>query len=157
MLTELSSEKFEWFGPSPIEPFNPGSLSLLAVGQSSNCEGVERKIGYRWSETQGNLNFAEYPAELKGSIGEGPNHSNFSDQSSVKIQELLLNNWKNQECSTFSKISAKFRQNFIKIWTKINEKIKKITKFNFAKFWPTFENVWRNFAEMLRSERCKSM
>merc|ERR1719399_221317 len=38
-----------------------GSLSLLAVGQSSNCEGVERKIGYRWSETQGNLNFAEYP------------------------------------------------------------------------------------------------
>ena len=24
-------------------------------------------------------------SELKGSIGEGPNHSNFSDQSSVKI------------------------------------------------------------------------
>ena len=22
MFTELSSEKFEWFGPSPIEPFN---------------------------------------------------------------------------------------------------------------------------------------
>ena len=24
MLTELRSEKFEWFGPSPIEPFNLG-------------------------------------------------------------------------------------------------------------------------------------
>ena len=23
ILTELRSEKFEWFGPSPIEPFNP--------------------------------------------------------------------------------------------------------------------------------------
>ena len=33
-----------------------------------------------------------FDAELKGSIGEGPNHSNFSDQSSVKIQELLLKN-----------------------------------------------------------------
>ena len=28
--------------------------------------------------------------ELKGSIGEGSNHSNFSDQSSVRIQEMLL-------------------------------------------------------------------
>ena len=32
--------------------------------------------------------------ELKGSIGEGPNHSNFSEQSSVKIvseiQKILL-------------------------------------------------------------------
>ena len=28
--------------------------------------------------------------KLKGSIGEGPNHSNFSDQSSVRIQEILL-------------------------------------------------------------------
>ena len=27
----------------------------------------------------------ESRAKLKGSIGEGPNHSNFSDQSSVKI------------------------------------------------------------------------
>ena len=23
-MTELRSEKFEWFDPSPIEPFNPG-------------------------------------------------------------------------------------------------------------------------------------
>ena len=26
-----------------------------------------------------------WPAKLKGSIGEGPNHSNFSDRSSVRI------------------------------------------------------------------------
>ena len=39
---------------------------------------------------------AELPEEpeLKGSIGEGPNHSNFSDQSSVKIQKLMLKNSK---------------------------------------------------------------
>ena len=24
-MTELRSEKFEWFGPSPIEPFNLGA------------------------------------------------------------------------------------------------------------------------------------
>ena len=56
--------------------------------------------------------------ELKGSIGEGPNHSNFSDQSSVEILAKFKNfqcspeNFlKNQDISTFSKISAKFRQN----------------------------------------------
>ena len=58
--------------------------------------------------------------ELKGSIGEGPNHSNFSDQSSVKILakfgNFRLKIVKIQEISTliFSKISAKFRSNFIK-------------------------------------------
>ena len=69
--------------------------------------------------------------ELKGSIGEGSNHSNFSDRSStknsVKIQEFSLE--KNQEISTFSKISAKFRQNFIQIGAKFNEKYSKITNF----------------------------
>ena len=50
--------------------------------------------------------------ELKGSIGEGPNHSNFSHQSSVKILANLNSGIfakkikKNQEISTFSKISA---------------------------------------------------
>ena len=59
---------------------------------------------------------------LKGSIGEGPNHSNFSDQSSVKIvpeQEILLGFIGNPKNSGFRNIcqeqSAKFRQNFIKI------------------------------------------
>ena len=39
------------------------------------------------SETRAQL---RPPTGLKGSIGEGPNHSNFSDQSSVKIQCILL-------------------------------------------------------------------
>ena len=59
--------------------------------------------------------------------------------------------WKNSrkfKISTFSKLSAKFRQNFIKIWAKISEKNSKITKFfkilpknakkideNFLKYW----------------------
>ena len=30
-MTELRSEKFEWFGPSPIEPFNPGLAGGHAV------------------------------------------------------------------------------------------------------------------------------
>ena len=33
----------------------------------------------------------ELQAELKGSIGEGPNHSNFSDQSSVRILSKFKN------------------------------------------------------------------
>ena len=31
MLTELRSEKFEWFGPSPIEPFNLGPVGERGV------------------------------------------------------------------------------------------------------------------------------
>ena len=56
--------------------------------------------------------------ELKGSIGEGPNHSNHSHHSnSFKIGIFLrkFKNFKFQKISTFSKLSAKFRQNFIKI------------------------------------------
>ena len=52
-------------------------------------------------------------AELKGSIGEGPNHSNFSDQSSVTILAKFRNFRqkikKIQDISTISYISAKFR------------------------------------------------
>ena len=46
--------------------------------------------------------------EWKGSIGEGPNHSNYSDRSSVRIL-CSLENSKIGEISTFSKILAKFR------------------------------------------------
>ena len=31
ILTELRSEKFEWFGPSPIEPFNSGPYRSVWV------------------------------------------------------------------------------------------------------------------------------
>ena len=31
ILTELRSEKFEWFGPSPIEPSNPGIIAILSM------------------------------------------------------------------------------------------------------------------------------
>ena len=56
---------------------------------------------------------------LKGSIGEGPNHSNHSNHSnSFRIgifRNFSLENSKISEISTFSKLSAKIRQNFIKI------------------------------------------
>ena len=101
--------------------------------------------------------------ELKGSIGEGPNQTDYSDQSSVRILSKFRNFRKKiqkfRKISTFSKISAKFRQNFINIWAKINEKNLKITNFNqfLQKIAKKCENVWRNFSEILRSERCKSM
>ena len=34
ILTELRFEKFEWFGPSPIEPFNPGRDGADPAGPS---------------------------------------------------------------------------------------------------------------------------
>ena len=57
---------------------------------------------------------AAFHAKLKGSIGGGPNHSNFSDRSSVRILSKFRNvRWKNKKSenlvSTFSKISAKCR------------------------------------------------
>ena len=41
-------------------------------------------------------------AKLKGSIGEGPNHSNFSDQSSVRIQESSAKKTNNSEMFNIS-------------------------------------------------------
>ena len=62
------------------------------------------------------LRFDQYYAELKGSVGEGPNHSNHSNHSnSFKIRFFFLKIQKFQKISTFSNLSAKFRQNFIKI------------------------------------------
>ena len=96
-------------------------------------------------------------AELKGSIGEGPNHSNHSNHSnSFKIgifRNFSFENFliqKFQKISTFSKLSAKFRQNFIKIWAKINSKNRKMI------FFAKFCQKMRKFSEILRSERCKS-
>ena len=64
-------------------------------------------------ELLGRLGTHRVQPELKGSIGEGPNHSNFSDRSTVKILAKFRNFRqkikKIQEISTFSKISAKFR------------------------------------------------
>ena len=58
---------------------------------------------------------------LKGSIGEGPNHSNHSNHSnSFKIRIFRNFSLENSKISenfniNFSKLSAKFRQHFIKI------------------------------------------
>ena len=65
------------------------------------------------------------PGRLRGSF-------RLSKRLISKLCSGLCNFWKNWKISTFSKLSAKFRQNFIKIWAKINEKNSKIT--NFANF-----------------------
>ena len=65
-------------------------------------------------ETDLKLHLTARTPELKGSIGEGPNHSNHSNHSnSFKIgifRNFSLENSKFQRISTFSKLSAKFRQ-----------------------------------------------
>ena len=84
---------------------------------------------------------------LKGSIGEGPNHSNHSNQSnhsnSFKIG-IFLRKFKNfRKISTFSKLSAKFRHNFIKIWAKI-----------FVLLFPFFRLHW-SFARKISEKNSK--
>ena len=62
ILTELWSEKFEWFGPSPIEPFNLGGLGASEEGrrqegrrqEGRRQEGRRQGEGrYRQSQRQG--------------------------------------------------------------------------------------------------------
>ena len=90
--------------------------------------------------------------ELKCSIGEGPNPSNFSDQSSVKILAKFRNfrqkikKFRKFQISTCSKISAKFRQNFIKIWAKFHEQNSNQWKWsNFAKFCRKMQKKFDDF------------
>ena len=53
----------------------------------------------------------QFDAELKGSIGEGPNHSNHSNSVKIAIFSRKFKNFRNfQKISTCSKLSAKFRQ-----------------------------------------------
>ena len=56
----------------------------------------------------------------------------------------------------FLTISVKFRQNFIKILPK-NRKIHRKTRMKWNEFFSFRQKFWRFFAEILRSERCKSM
>ena len=73
-------------------------------------------------------------AELKGSIGEGPNQTNYSDQSSEdsRIFHIKFNNFEN---FNISELSAKFRQNEQKAMTK-NKILQKFAKKrgNFLKY-----------------------
>ena len=39
-MTELRSERFEWFGPSPIEPFNPGPKTSVAPSRQTAASSV---------------------------------------------------------------------------------------------------------------------
>ena len=55
-----------------------GGVALVwhaAYGLGAKC------CAESWTQTLG----VTSAAKLKGSIGEGPNHSNFSDQSSVNV------------------------------------------------------------------------
>ena len=47
ILTELRSEKFEWFDPSPIEPFNSGESAMsYFVGAKNVDGGIEEDGGF---------------------------------------------------------------------------------------------------------------
>ena len=74
---------------------------------------------------------AGYYLKLKGSIGDGPNHSNFSHQSSVKIlgiqsvkiQYILLENSKNS--GSDSLISFNIFENICEIPTEFHQTLSK--------------------------------
>ena len=102
--------------------------------------------------------------ELKGSIGEGPNHSNHSIHSnhsnSFKIGIFPRKFQKFQTNWTFSKSSAKFRQNFIKIWAKIIENNSKLTNFCKMKILPKsakkFDEQFLKYWGLGGAKACKS-
>ena len=52
---------------------------------------VERGLDYFEDHFAGHVVGLDPGPELKGSVGEGPNHSNFSDRSSVKILSKFKN------------------------------------------------------------------
>ena len=63
----------------------------------TDAEALLAKVqkDWKWKKSDGEMGayggFAVYEAKLKGSIGEGPNQTNYSDQSlvySLKIQEF---------------------------------------------------------------------
>ena len=70
-------------GPRLLHPVdNVGPRLLVDVVQAALARD---RPGQDGADAGVGLDVLQKP-ELKGSIGEGPNNSNFSDQSSVKIQ-----------------------------------------------------------------------
>ena len=65
----------------PEEAYGAARERLEALSQE--LDDVPRKTKYAGA----------WRAKLKGSIGEGPNHSNFSDQSSVKTLSEVRKFW----------------------------------------------------------------
>ena len=131
---------------------------------------------------------------LKGSIGEGPNQTNYSDRSSVKIlskffalswvrfdrrgiepfelfrsefgqrrvrsQRFLLEFIRNKKSGKFKHYINIFYnswRNSDKNSSKAEQNSMKFQMTNFCKFAEKYEKVWRNFAKIFLSERCKSM
>ena len=93
---------------------NPGAVPMPVEARSLSAELF--KLLDR--DGSAGLGEAAFGAELKGSIGEGSNHSNHSNRSnSFKIgifRNVSLENSKFSEIFnilSFSKLSAKFRQN----------------------------------------------
>ena len=104
--------------------------------------------------------------KLKGSIGEGSNHSNFSHQNSVKIlsefrkihQKFSENFWNLRNSQHFLKYSAKFREIFVRIGAKFDEKVLKTSDFTEiqAKFWKKFDEFLLKFWDLSGAKDCKS-
>ena len=84
------------------EVINSSDMVLLLISDGAQAKEYPKVFKAMRPGT-----FLGLSPKLKGSIGVGSNHSNFSDQSSVRIQEILLEfirNLKNQGCLTFSTI-----------------------------------------------------
>ena len=61
ILTELGCEKFEWFDPSPIEPFNPGLSAPIASWEKITPDGGRVYVTASWRYrvlSDGNVEFS---------------------------------------------------------------------------------------------------
>ena len=108
----------------------------------TKCDPAIRSRRICWSRESGAVR--KWP-KLKGSIGEGSNHSNFSHQSSVKFLESKENYEKPQFCQNsihFARNLKKFRifgmnfqhfQNICEIPTEFHQTLSEIQ-------WNIFEN-----------------
>jgi hypothetical protein len=60
-ILDFPAPMVQIYGDDVVTANRTGSLSLVAEGIPSKCANVAPKLGFQWTETTGNLNFANYP------------------------------------------------------------------------------------------------
>jgi hypothetical protein len=47
-------------GPEVFEVKRPDEVSMLAAGKASDCPGIDRRLGYKWTETTGKIDLEDF-------------------------------------------------------------------------------------------------
>ena len=87
MVRSLADRTFQLGAVPGVEEDELVEGQLLVRVEVEELEDLQRHREDLGEPTAARRSRHDEP-KLKGSIGEGPNHSNFSDQSSVRIQEI---------------------------------------------------------------------